>query len=58
MTIQRTRELLKEKVARLSDDEVLQLIQRAGETVDVLFTLSTKLAIANRKGKAYNENRS
>lgn len=49
MTIQRTRELLKEKVAHLSDDEVLLLIQRTDKSIDSLFKLAVKKTIDTQK---------
>lgn len=49
MTIERTRELLGGKVAHLSDEKVLLLIQQADSSLDVFFKLSVKRAIAKHK---------
>ena len=49
MTIERTRELLKEKVAYLTDEQVLELIQQTDKSIDALFHLAVKKAIAKQK---------
>jgi len=49
MTIERTRQLLGDKVANLSDDEVLLLIQQTDKSIDALFHLAVKKAIAKQK---------
>lgn len=42
MTIERTRELLGEDVADLTDEEVLRLIQQRSDFCDVLFEMIEK----------------
>lgn len=49
MTIERTRELLGEKVAHLSDEKILLLIQQADASLDAIFKLSVKKALAKQK---------
>ncbi len=49
MTIERTRELLGGKVAHLSDEKVLLLIQQTEASLDAIFKLSVKKAIAKHK---------
>lgn len=49
MTIERTRQLLGGKIANLSDSDVLILIQKTNKSIDALFYLSVKQAIANKK---------
>ncbi len=49
MTIERTRELLGEKVAHLSDEKVLLLIQQTDASLDVIFKLSVKKVLAKQK---------
>lgn len=49
MTIERTRELLGKKVAHLSDEKILLLIQQTEDSLDVIFKLSVKKAIAKYK---------
>lgn len=49
MTIERTRELLGDKVAHLSDNKVLLLIQQTDASLDVIFKLSVKKALAKQK---------
>ena len=49
MTIERTRELLGEKVAHLSDDKVLLLIQQTEASLDAIFQLSINKALAKQK---------
>ena len=49
MTIERTRELLGGKVAHLSDDKILLLILQTETSLDVIFKLSVRKAIAKHK---------
>ncbi len=49
MTIQRTRELLGEKIVHLSDDKVLLLIQQTDNALDSIFKLSIEKAYAKQK---------
>lgn len=49
MTIERTRELLGEKVAHLSDEKILLLIQQTDASLDAIFKFSVKKAIAKQK---------
>jgi hypothetical protein len=52
MTIERTRELLGENIANLTDDEVLLLIQRTEKSIDTLFQLAVKRIIDTQKEKS------
>lgn len=54
MTIERTRQLLGKKVAHLSDNEVLLLIQQTDNALDFIF----KFSIQNKRRIIYNENNS
>lgn len=49
MTIERTRELLGKKVAHLSDDKVLLLIQQTDKALDSIFKLSIQKAYTKQK---------
>lgn len=50
MTIERTRELLKDDVAGLADSEVLTIIKQRSEFCDVLLNLiETELLTPNKK---------
>ena len=42
MTVERTRQLLGNKIAHLSDEEVLALIQRTEKALHPLFTLAVQ----------------
>ena len=49
MTIERTRELLGEKVTHLSDEKILLLIQQTDASLDAIFKLSVKKVLAKQK---------
>ena len=42
MTVQRTREILGDKVSQLTDDELLVLIGKTSKSIDVLMQIATK----------------
>lgn len=49
MTIERTRELLGERVAHLSDDKILLLIQQIDNALDFIFKLSIQKSYTKQK---------
>lgn len=51
MTVERTRQLLGEKIKDLTDEQVLSLIEKTSKTIDAIFALSVKQAIAKQNRK-------
>jgi len=50
MTIERTRELLKEKVAHLSDSELLEFINKTDKALDAIMQVAAK-KLSEKKDK-------
>ena len=51
MTVERTRQLLDEKIKDLTDEQILIFIEKTSKTIDVIFALSVKQAIAKQNEK-------
>lgn len=51
MTVERTRQLLGGKIKDLTDEQVLTLIEKTSKTIDAVFVLSVKQAIAKQNEK-------
>ena len=51
MTVERTRQLLGEKIEELTDEQVLTLIEKTSKSIDAIFTLSVKKAVAKQNRK-------
>lgn len=49
MTIERTRQILGQKVAHLTDEQVLMLIQKTDKAAEALFKLAVKKAYTQNK---------
>lgn len=50
MTVKRTREILGSKVSQLTDDQVLDLIEKTDKALDAFFKIAVKKAFEKKKG--------
>jgi len=53
MTIEKVRNILQEEVQDLSDDQILDLIQRTGSMCDVILDLFISNLLTYKKKEAY-----
>ncbi len=50
MTIEKTRQLLGEKISHLTDDQILNLIEKTDKALDGMFKIAVKKAFEKQNG--------